>query len=74
MLNALAVREIVSATARAIAEREGVSLLRLEVEPWGVDLEVAGPEVLAIGLATELRRNTNLWAAARGLPSLWAGE
>jgi len=74
MLNALAVREIVSATARAIAEREGVSLLRLEVESWGVDLEVAGPEVLAIGLATELRRNTNLWAAARGLPSLWAGE
>jgi len=74
MLNAPATRELVTATARAIAEREGVSLLRLEVEVWGVDLEVAGPEVVAIGLATELRRNTNLWAASRGLPSLWAGE
>jgi len=74
MLNALATRELITATALAIAEREGVSLLRVEVEPWGVDLEVVGPEVVAIGLATELRRNTNLWAASRGLPSLWAGE
>lgn len=74
MLSAPATREIVTAAAHAIAEREGVSLLRVEVESWGVDLEVAGPEVVAIGLASELRRNTNLWAASRGLPSLWAGE
>lgn len=74
MLNAPATRDIIAATAHAIAEREGVSLLRVEVEAWGVNLEVAGPEVLVIGLAAELRRNTNLWAAARGLPSLWAGE
>jgi len=73
-LNEPSVRDLITATARAIAERAGVPLVRLEVDSHGVDLEVAAAEVVAVGLATELRRNTNLWAAARGLPSLWAGE
>jgi len=65
-------REMIQAAAHALAEREGVRLARLIVNEAGVEVEVVGSEIVALGFAAELRRNTNHWAQSRGTPPLWA--
>ena len=49
----------------------GIRIARLVVDESGVEIEVLANEFVAVGLAAELRRNTNRWAAARGAPQLW---
>jgi hypothetical protein len=55
------VRAMVLATARAIAERSGVALRRLEATPDCVTLTVELDRLGALGLVAELRNVTNAW-------------
>lgn len=70
------VRDVVVATAHAIAERTGVRLLDLQWSPDAIMLSIDESRLAAIGFAAELRRLTNRWHAARHPrvvppPSLW---
>ena len=64
-------RNVIQAAAHALAEREGVRLVRLTVDEVGVDLEIVGSEIVALGFAAELRRNTNHWAQSHGDLPIW---
>ena len=55
----------VRAAAEAIAERTGVRLLTLAVEPDAVCATIATHRLAAMGFLAELRRLTNQWHAAR---------
>lgn len=66
------VRETVLAACRGIAERTGVRLGRIDIEPDAIRIEVGGTRLEALGLAAELRRVTNAWHKARSAGmSLW---
>jgi hypothetical protein len=67
------VRETVRAAAEALAERQGVKLLHLWIDADGLEAEVEGPTLIAMGFAAELRTTTARWAAHRGLGELWRG-
>src|SRR5215210_6382075 len=54
-------RDIVVATARAIAERNGVELRAVDAAPDRVVMTLALPRLAAIGFAAELRRLTTNW-------------
>ena len=65
-------RDTVRAACEGIAERTGVRLGRIGVEPDAIRIEVEGTRLEALGLAAELRRVTNAWHRARtGGRSLW---
>lgn len=66
-----AIRSMVVATARAIAERTGIELLDLRAQPRGIEATIAGPEVVAVGFVAELRRLTNAWHRSRTGRDLW---
>lgn len=70
-LDDMQVQDAVRAAAVALAEREGVTLAQLDVDPDGVRAQVKGAEIVALGFAAELARATNRWARARGLGPLW---
>ncbi len=63
-------REVVRATAHALAERAGVALAHVTVDEAGVAFEIIGAEIVALGFAAELRRTTNHWAASHGIAPL----
>ncbi len=66
------VRKMVIATARAIAERTGVTLVRARADERSVTLTIEGARIAAMGLALELRRLTTAWYADKfGEPALW---
>lgn len=66
------VRAMVQATAHAIAERQGVGVLRLRCEPDRITVELAADRIVAIGFAAELRRLTTAWYAHKhGDAALW---
>ncbi len=66
------VRAIVRSTAVAIAERTGVSLETIRVEPSGVVAALEAPRLAGIGFAAELRRLTERWYHDRtGGGTLW---
>jgi hypothetical protein len=66
------VRRTVVAAAHAIAERNGVRLLRLDADPARVTATLETPRLAAIGFAAELRRVTTEWYRRRsGAPTLW---
>ncbi len=64
-------RETIATVAHALAEREGVRVARIAVDATGIELEVVGCEIVAVGFAAELRRTTNDWARSRGIGPLW---
>lgn len=66
------VRRIVVSTAEAIAERSGVDLLERIVEPDAMRLTIAGPTLVALGFAAELRRVTESWHRAKYGAPLWS--
>ena len=66
-----AVQDAVRAAATSLAEREGVTIAKLEVDASGLRAQVQGAEIVALGFAAELARATNRWARARGLGALW---
>lgn len=66
------VRDIVMATASAIAERNGVTLTALCANDDSVTAELAANRLVALGFAAELRRVTGAWYAHKsGGQSLW---
>ncbi len=71
-----AVARIVEAMAGAIAERIGVTLVGVSIDERAVTLTVAGPPLVAMGLANELRRTTDAWHRGKFGSPLWhaAGE
>ncbi len=66
-----ALRDLVVATARAIAERTGVELLVVETAPDRVRVALACPRIAAVGFAAELRRTTEAWYRGKHGASLW---
>ncbi|MSQ90834.1 MAG: HAD-IIIA family hydrolase [Phycisphaerales bacterium] len=65
-------RAMVESAAHALAEREGVHIARIEIDEEGVEVEVVGEEIVAVGFVAELRSSTNRWAASNGMDQLWA--
>lgn len=66
------VRDIVVATANAIAERNGVRLTYLSASDRSVTAELEGTRLMALGFAAELRRLTDAWYRKKfGEPTLW---
>ena len=66
------VREMVMATARAIAERQGVALLEMTTTPESITVRLAAGRIEAIGFAAELRRITTNWYRHKfGAEHLW---
>jgi hypothetical protein len=65
------VRETVRAAAEALAERQGVKLIHLWIDADGLEAEVEGASLVAMGFAAELRTTTTRWALHRGLGELW---
>ncbi|MDA0803390.1 MAG: hypothetical protein O2819_06500 [Planctomycetota bacterium] len=64
-------RALIEASATALAERTGVSLVGLSVDEGGVTARVIGSNFVAIGLLTELRRTTAEWARKHGVGPWW---
>ena len=60
-----------SVLAEALAERQGVKLVHLWIDADGLEAELEGPPLVAMGFAAELRTTTNRWAVHRGLGELW---
>ena len=66
------VREMVIATARAIAERQGVEVLDVTAKPASITVTLAATRIVAMGFAAELRRLTTSWYTKKfGAASLW---
>jgi hypothetical protein len=66
------IREMVEATAQAIAERQGVKLMEMETEPDRITLTLRTGRIESIGFAAELRRLTTKWYTRKfGVQTLW---
>ena len=66
------VRRTVVAAAHAIAERNGVRLVRLDSDARRVTVTLETSRLAAIGFAAELRRVTTEWHRKRsGASTLW---
>jgi hypothetical protein len=66
------VREMVVATANAIAERQGVKVVQVRAEPDRVSVTLQTGRIQAIGFAAELRRLTSRWYMQKfGEQPLW---
>lgn len=66
------IREMVLATARAVAERQGIQVLDIAADDASVTIKLAADRIVALGLAAELRRLTTKWYAGKfGEPALW---
>lgn len=68
------IRGMVVATAHAIAERNGVTLLYLRTDEESITATLACSRLAAIGFASELRRLTERWYRQHtGANTLWGG-
>jgi len=68
-------RRMVEATARAIAERHGVAILRLSTDDDRITATLDLPRLAAIGFAAELRRITTNWYREHsGIDHLWGRD
>ncbi len=66
------VRDMVEATAHAIAERQGVKVLGLHTAPDRITVRLNVGRIEAIGFAAELRRLTTRWYTQKyGVDTLW---
>lgn len=66
------VRDMVVATAHAIAERQGVKVLQLRPAPDHIAVTLNTGRIEAIGFAAELRRLTTRWYTQKfSQPTLW---
>jgi hypothetical protein len=64
-------RDLVVATAHAIAERTGVALTAIDPSPDGVQVTISAGRLAALGFVAELRRVTEAWHRGRTGRSLW---
>ena len=75
VLNDKVLRSAITTAAESLAERSGVRLVSLEWSRQAVTSTVQGGELIALGLAAELRRTTDRWWQVHGGSTpLWAGE
>ena len=65
------VRDTVVASAHAIAERTGMVLHQVTVEPDAVVVSLATDKIAAMGFAAELRRLTEAWHIKKFGETLW---
>jgi len=66
------VRDMVVSSAHAIAERNGTNITGIEAEDDRVHIALAEGQVAALGLASELRRVTDVWYRKKfGGATLW---
>jgi allophanate hydrolase subunit 1 len=66
------IERMIVATARAIAERQGIEVLDLATSPSSITVGLDAGRVEALGFAAELRRLTTNWYTAKyGKASLW---
>jgi hypothetical protein len=61
-------KETIKSMAHALAQRTGIQLLQLDFHATKVNATVAGGEVIALGFATELRRDTDRWWRSHRAP------
>lgn len=67
-----ALRDIVVATAHAIAERQGIRVGEIETEPDRITITLGAGRIESIGFAAELRRVTTRWFRNKyGEETLW---
>ena len=66
------VREIVTSTAEAIGERNGIDVRVTFVGDDAIELEVGGSQLTATAAAAELRRLTDQWHRGRYDAPLWS--
>lgn len=66
------IRNMVEATAHAIAERQGVPVLGVRSEDDRIHISLPVDRIVAIGFAAELRRLTTRWYTQKfGVETLW---
>jgi hypothetical protein len=66
------IKAMVIATAHAIAERQGLTLLHVETQSDRITVVLNAGRIEAIGFAAELRRLTTNWYTSKyGEPTLW---
>lgn len=70
-LQSTSVAAVVEATAHAIAERTGVTVVTVHIEPDAITATLRAPTIVAIGFAAELRRLTERWYQSKMGTSLW---
>ena len=64
--------EMVEATARAIAERQGIRVIDLTTDAASITTTLVAGRMEAIGFAAELRRLTTSWYTQKfGAETLW---
>ncbi len=66
------IRGIVTSTAEAIGERNGVRVEVIQADLDAIELEVEGSTLEATALAAELRRLTDHWHQQRYGAPLWS--
>lgn len=66
------IRNMVEATAHAIAERQGVGVIDVSSEPDQIRVTLKTGRIQALGFAAELRRLTTNWYTNKfGVDTLW---
>lgn len=66
------IREMIVATAHAIAERQGIRVIDLQTTPTAITARLETGRIEAIGFASELRRLTTSWYCRKfGVETLW---
>ena len=67
-----ALEEMIVATARAIAERQGFAVLAVATTPDSITVKIRTGRIQAMGYAVELRRLTTNWYTRKyGERTLW---
>ncbi len=66
------VRKIVTSTAEALGERNGIRVRVTFVSDDAIELEVEGSQLTATAAAAELRRLTDQWHRGRYDAPLWS--
>lgn len=67
-----AVRNMVIAAARALGERHGVDVLRVDAGPDQITCTILADRIVAMGFAAELRRSTSAWYEHKfGVSDMW---
>ena len=66
------IREMVIATAHAIAERQAVRILDVHADNTSITVTLEGANIVAVGFAAELRRLSTSWYRHKfGVETLW---
>ena len=71
-LSDAALKDMIVATAHAIAERQGIPVLSVTTTAASISVTLECGRIEAVGFAVELRRLTTTWYTRKyGEPTLW---